>query len=42
MPPAHIYTIGYGSRDVDGFLGALVDFGIQYLIDVRSHPETTG
>jgi len=43
-PPIHtpIYTIGYGPRDVDAFLGALVDYGIQYLIDVRSYPDTSG
>lgn len=42
MPDAPIYTIGYGSRDVGAFLNALTEYGIEYLVDVRSYPESSG
>ena len=35
---SYIYTIGYGARDLDEFLGVLHRFDIAYLIDVRSAP----
>lgn len=35
-PP--IYTIGYGARDMEGFIAALQRYGVAYLIDVRSRP----
>ena len=38
MTQIPIYTIGYGSRDVDGFIAALKAHDIAYLIDVRSKP----
>ena len=36
--PVPIYTIGYGSRSMEEFLGALHAYGIAYLIDIRSSP----
>ena len=33
-----IYTIGHGNRKIDDFLLLLKNFGIEYLIDVRSLP----
>lgn len=33
-----LYTIGHGNRKPEDFLGLLKDFGIEYLIDVRSQP----
>lgn len=33
-----IYTIGYGDRTIEEFLGLLRGCGIQYLIDVRTAP----
>ncbi len=33
-----IYTIGHGTRKMDDFIKVLKDFGIQYLVDVRSRP----
>lgn len=33
-----IYTIGHGNRKIEDFLKLLKDFGIEYLIDVRSQP----
>jgi uncharacterized protein (DUF488 family) len=33
-----IYTIGHGNRKIDDFLNLLKNFGIKYLIDVRSQP----
>lgn len=33
-----LYTIGHGNRKIDEFLDLLKDFGIAYLIDVRSQP----
>ena len=38
MPVSPIYTIGYGSRDVEAFLTVLQANQIQYLIDIRSSP----
>jgi hypothetical protein len=35
-----ILTIGYGPRDVEGFLRTLNRHGVQYLIDVRSRPRS--
>ncbi len=35
-PP--IYTIGYGARDIEGFIAALRHYDVSYLIDVRSRP----
>lgn len=31
-------TVGYGSKDIDQFVGLLKRFGFDYLIDVRSKP----
>jgi uncharacterized protein (DUF488 family) len=36
IPATPIYTIGYGSRDLEAFLGTLKAHEIQYLIDIRS------
>jgi uncharacterized protein YwgA len=36
-PPA-VYTIGYESRSVDGFLNHLIRAGIRRVIDVRANP----
>lgn len=33
-----LYTIGHGNRKSEDFLALLKDFGIEYLIDVRSQP----
>jgi len=33
-----IYTIGYGSRSFENFLKLLQEYGIEYLIDVRTRP----
>ena len=33
-----IYTIGYGNRDLDRFMALLRQYGIEYLIDIRSKP----
>jgi uncharacterized protein (DUF488 family) len=33
-----IYTIGYGSRSVEGLIALLQRYGIEYLADVRSQP----
>ncbi|MCW3105968.1 MAG: hypothetical protein JWQ09_474 [Segetibacter sp.] len=38
MDKKAIYTIGHGNRKIEDFLKSLKDFGIQYLIDVRSQP----
>ncbi len=35
-PP--ILTIGYGARDIEGFIATLRSNGVSYLIDVRSRP----
>lgn len=37
-PPIPIYTIGYGSRDLDAFLAALRRYDIGYVVDVRTAP----
>lgn len=33
-----LYTIGHGNRKSEDFLSLLKEFGIEYLIDVRSQP----
>lgn len=33
-----IYTIGYGNRTIDVFLALLKQYGIRYLVDIRSQP----
>lgn len=33
-----IYSIGYGNRSIDEFIGLLLQYGIGYLADVRSRP----
>ncbi len=33
-----IYSIGYGARDIDAFINVLKQYGIDYLVDVRSKP----
>lgn len=33
-----VYTVGYGTRDIDSFIGVLRRYDIAYLIDVRSRP----
>ncbi|GAB4341043.1 MAG: DUF488 domain-containing protein [Flammeovirgaceae bacterium] len=38
MEKKPIYTIGHGNRKLEDFLALLKDFGIEYLIDVRSQP----
>ena len=38
MEKKPLYTIGFGNRKPEDFLVLLKDFGIEYLIDVRSQP----
>ncbi|HLK30997.1 MAG TPA: DUF488 domain-containing protein [Puia sp.] len=38
MTKKPLYTIGHGSRKSEDFLALLKEFGIEYLIDVRSQP----
>lgn len=38
MEKLPLYTIGHGNRKPDEFLALLKNFGIKYLIDVRSQP----
>jgi len=38
MEKKPLYTIGHGNRKPEDFLALLKDFGIEYLIDVRSQP----
>jgi len=38
MEKKPLYTIGHGNRKSDDFLALLKEFGIEYLIDVRSQP----
>ncbi|WP_305952598.1 DUF488 family protein [Emticicia oligotrophica] len=38
MKKKSLYTIGHGNRKQEDFLALLKDFGIEYLIDVRSQP----
>lgn len=38
MEKKALYTIGHGNRKAEDFLTLLKDFGIEYLIDVRSQP----
>ena len=33
-----LFTIGHGNRKPEDFLALLKDFGIEYVIDVRSQP----
>ncbi len=36
--PVPIYTIGYGSRSIDEFIALLQQYGVRFLIDVRTAP----
>lgn len=38
MEKKPLYTIGHGNRKLEDLLALLNDFGIEYLIDVRSQP----
>ena len=38
MKPTPLYSIGHGSRKADDFLALLQEYGITYLVDVRSKP----
>lgn len=38
MEKKPLYTIGHGNRKPDEFLALLKNFGIEYLVDVRSQP----
>ena len=38
MEKKPLYTIGHGNRKPEDFLALLKEFGIEYLIDVRSQP----
>lgn len=38
MPPAPIFTIGYGNRSADDFLKLLRRYGVAVLADIRSKP----
>ena len=38
MDKKPLYTIGHGNRKSEDFLALLKEFGIEYLIDVRSQP----
>jgi len=33
-----IYTIGYGNRSIDDFVGLLQGYHIKFLVDIRSQP----
>jgi uncharacterized protein (DUF488 family) len=35
-----LYTIGHGRRPFEEFLRLLQEHGIEYLVDVRSHPQS--
>jgi uncharacterized protein (DUF488 family) len=38
MPETAVYTVGYGARSIDEFLALLEEWGIAFLLDVRSRP----
>jgi uncharacterized protein (DUF488 family) len=38
MHNKQLYTIGHGNRKPEDFLGLLKEYGIEYLVDVRSQP----
>ena len=38
MPETSFYTVGYGARDIEAFLDLLEEWGIVFLLDVRSRP----
>ena len=38
MNNKQLYTIGHGNRKPEDFLALLKDYGIEYLVDVRSQP----
>ena len=38
MDRGPVFTIGYGARDIDAFVGALRQYAIEFLLDVRSRP----
>jgi uncharacterized protein (DUF488 family) len=38
LTTAPIYTIGYGNRSIDEFIGLLQQYSIQFLVDIRSQP----
>lgn len=40
MEKKPLYTIGHGNRKSKDFLALLKEFGIEYLIDVRSQPHS--
>jgi uncharacterized protein (DUF488 family) len=40
MEKKPLYTIGHGSRKPDDFLALLKEYGIEYLVDVRSVPHS--
>lgn len=39
MENVPIYTIGYGSRDINEFINLLVEHNVEFLIDVRTNPK---
>lgn len=41
MPETPVYTIGYGTREIEDFLVALQIHEIEYLIDVRTSPYSS-
>lgn len=38
--PRAVYTIGYGNRKFEDFLGLLKKFGIELVVDVRAFPKS--
>ena len=38
MDSGHVFTIGYGARDIDAFVAALQQHQIEFVLDVRSRP----
>ncbi len=40
MSKIPIFTIGYGSRQIDAFIGILKECQIQFLVDIRTSPHS--
>ncbi|WP_342304662.1 DUF488 domain-containing protein [Methanolobus sp. ZRKC5] len=35
------YTVGYGNRQVNDFIGILIENKVTYLVDIRRYPQST-